>query len=52
MRSVSVAEETALAFTSLRTIAEALNECGIPTAQGGKWFAPQVARVLVSLGER
>jgi hypothetical protein len=37
-------------LTSLRAIAGALNERGISTAQGGKWFAPQVARVLASLG--
>jgi DNA invertase Pin-like site-specific DNA recombinase len=39
-------------LTSLRAIAEALNKRGISTAQGGKWLAPQVARVLASLGER
>lgn len=31
---------------SLRTIAEALNSSGVPTARGGKWQASQVKRVL------
>jgi hypothetical protein len=33
--------------TTLRSIADGLNEQGIPTARGlGKWSAVQVARVL------
>jgi DNA invertase Pin-like site-specific DNA recombinase len=32
--------------TSLRSIAAALNERGIPAARGGAWSAPQVQRVL------
>lgn len=32
--------------TSLRQIAAALNDQGIPTARGGEWSAPQVLRVL------
>jgi DNA invertase Pin-like site-specific DNA recombinase len=32
--------------TSLRAIAEGLNEQGIPTARGGKWSSPQVMRML------
>ena len=31
---------------SLRAIAAALEERGIPTARGGKWSAVQVARLL------
>jgi hypothetical protein len=37
----------AAGVTSLRGIAKALNECGVPTATGkGKWEAMQVGRVL------
>ncbi len=32
--------------TSLRAIAEGLNEHGIPTARGGKWSSTQVMRVI------
>jgi DNA invertase Pin-like site-specific DNA recombinase len=35
--------------TSLRTIAAALNEAGIPTARGGEWSSPQVMRILERL---
>jgi DNA invertase Pin-like site-specific DNA recombinase len=35
--------------TSLRAIAEGLNEQGIPTARGGKWSSPQVMRMLERL---
>jgi DNA invertase Pin-like site-specific DNA recombinase len=35
--------------TSLRAIAEGLNEQGIPTARGGEWSAVQVMRVLERL---
>ena len=35
--------------TSLRAIAEGLNERGIPTARGGEWSAVQVMRVLERL---
>jgi hypothetical protein len=36
--------------TSLRAIADAMNERGIPTANGqGKWQAMQVSRVLARL---
>jgi len=33
-------------FESLRAIAAALNERGIPAARGGSWSAMQVARLL------
>src|SRR5206468_1421225 len=37
--------------TSLRAIADGLNDAGIPTARGdGEWSAVQVARVLERLG--
>ena len=36
---------------SLRTIAEALNTSGVPTARGGKWQASQIKRVLERLGQ-
>jgi DNA invertase Pin-like site-specific DNA recombinase len=36
----------ALGATSLREIAAALNDRGIPTARGGEWSAVQVQRVL------
>ena len=35
--------------TSLRAIAAALNEAGIPTARGGEWSSPQVMRLLERL---
>jgi DNA invertase Pin-like site-specific DNA recombinase len=35
--------------TSLRAIAAALNEAGIPTARGGEWSSPQVMRILERL---
>jgi DNA invertase Pin-like site-specific DNA recombinase len=42
-----IAELQAAGKTSLRAIAEGLNERGIPTARGaGDWSAAQVARVL------
>jgi hypothetical protein len=45
-----VAEPQAVGVTSLRTIAAALNERGIPTATGaGEWRAVQVWRVLARL---
>jgi hypothetical protein len=31
---------------SLREIAKALNERGVPTARGGKWAATQIAEIL------
>ncbi|MFZ2105277.1 MAG: recombinase family protein [Roseiarcus sp.] len=41
-----VADVQAAGATSLREIAAALNERGIPAARGGKWSAVQVQRVL------
>jgi hypothetical protein len=35
--------------TSLRAIAGALNDRGIPTARGGKWFAASVRGVLARI---
>jgi DNA invertase Pin-like site-specific DNA recombinase len=37
--------------TSLRAIAQGLNERGIPAARGGQWSSPQVMRVLDQMGE-
>jgi hypothetical protein len=36
--------------TSLRAIAEGLNQQGIPTARGSQWSTVQVARVLERIG--
>jgi hypothetical protein len=45
-----IAELKAAGVTSLRAIAAALNERGIPTASGtGEWQAVQVRRVLARL---
>ena len=49
--TVSARPKTALAAAkrrgvSLRAIAAALEECGIPAARGGKWSAVQVSRLL------
>jgi hypothetical protein len=35
--------------TSPRAIASALNDRGIPTARGGKWFAASVRDVLARI---
>jgi DNA invertase Pin-like site-specific DNA recombinase len=46
----TITELRAAGVTSLRAIASALNERGIPTASGaGEWQAVQVARVLARL---
>jgi DNA invertase Pin-like site-specific DNA recombinase len=46
----TIEELQAAGVTSLRAIAEALNERGIPTARGvGEWKAGQVRRVLARL---
>jgi hypothetical protein len=46
----TIAELQAAGVTSLRGIAAALNERGIPTASGtGEWQAVQVRRVLARL---
>jgi hypothetical protein len=37
--------------TSLRAIADGLNERGIPAARGGQWSSPQVMRVLERMDE-
>jgi len=37
------------AGSTLRQIADALNQSGVPTARGGKWQASQVKRVLERL---
>jgi DNA invertase Pin-like site-specific DNA recombinase len=42
----TIAELQAGGATSLRDIAEGLNDRGIPTARGGQWSAVQVQRVL------
>ena len=42
----TIKELQAAGCESLRAIAAALNERGIPTARGGKWSSPQVLRVL------
>jgi DNA invertase Pin-like site-specific DNA recombinase len=42
----AIKELQAAGKTSLRAIAEGLNEQGIPTSRGGKWSSPQVMRVL------
>ena len=48
--SETIAELQAAGATSLRAIAAALNERGIPTARGdGEWTATQVMRVLERL---
>jgi hypothetical protein len=41
-----IAELQAAGKTSLRAIADGLNDQGIPTARGGKWSSPQVMRML------
>jgi DNA invertase Pin-like site-specific DNA recombinase len=45
-----VKELQANGCTSLRTIAAALDERGIPAAQGGQWSATQVMRLLEHIG--
>jgi len=44
-----IKELLAVGKTSLRAIAEGLNDAGIPTARGGKWSSPQVMRMLERL---
>jgi DNA invertase Pin-like site-specific DNA recombinase len=44
-----IKELQAAGKTSLRAIAEGLNDQGIPTARGGKWSSPQVMRILERL---
>ena len=44
-----IKELQAAGKTSLRAIAEGLNDQGIPTARGGKWSSPQVMRMLERL---
>lgn len=44
-----IKELQAAGKTSLRAIAEGLNEQGIPTARGGEWSSPQVMRILERL---
>jgi hypothetical protein len=47
-----IAELRAVGVTSLRGIAKALNERGIPTVAGSvHWYHTQVARVLARLAE-
>jgi Recombinase len=41
-KPISREELRAAGKTSLRAIAEGLNDQGIPTARGGKWSSPQV----------
>jgi hypothetical protein len=40
----------AVGCTTLRAIAAALDECGIPAAQGGQWSPTQVMRLLEYVG--
>jgi DNA invertase Pin-like site-specific DNA recombinase len=47
-----VKELQAAGATSLRAIADGLNDRGIPTARGGQWSAVQVMRVLDQIGGR
>jgi DNA invertase Pin-like site-specific DNA recombinase len=44
-----VKELQAAGKTSLRAIAQGLNEQGIPTTRGGEWSSPQVMRILERL---
>ena len=44
-----ITELQASGATSLRAIASALNDQGIPTARGGKWFAASVRDVLARI---
>ena len=44
-----IAELQASGATSLRAIASALNDRGIPTARGNKWFAASVRDVLARI---
>jgi hypothetical protein len=44
-----VAKLQASGVTSLRGIAKSPNERGIPTAAGGRWYHPQVRRLLARL---
>jgi hypothetical protein len=44
-----ITELQASGATSLRAIASALNDRGIPTARGGKWFAASVRDVLARI---
>jgi DNA invertase Pin-like site-specific DNA recombinase len=46
-----VRELRASGLTSLRQIAAALNERGIPTPRGAEWQAPQVKRVLERIAQ-
>lgn len=45
-----IAEARAAAASSLREVAAALNEAGIPAARGGAWTATQLSRVLDDVG--
>ncbi|WP_375143762.1 recombinase family protein [Acuticoccus sp. MNP-M23] len=38
--------------TSLRAIAEELNECGIVTRRGGRWYVSNVRNLLGRLGRK
>jgi Recombinase len=44
-----ITELQASGATSLRAIASDLNDRGIPTARGGKWFAASVDDVLAKI---
>jgi Recombinase len=49
---VPIVEELhAAGVTSLRAIAAALDERGIPTAAGGRWHHSEVRRLLARLAE-
>jgi hypothetical protein len=44
-----IKELQASGATSLRAIADGLNEKGIETARGGEWTATQVSRILARI---
>ena len=44
-----IAELQASGATSLRAIASALNDRGMPTARGSRWFAASVRDVLARI---
>ena len=48
--ALTIEELQAAGFESLRALAAALDERGIPAARGGKWSAVQVARLLENAG--
>jgi hypothetical protein len=45
-RIIRVVAPLRLAGATLSTIADTLNETGVPTSRGGKWTPTQVSRVM------